>query len=165
MSIAAANLFTRNIHRDLFQHSLSGAAEARAAKRVSLVIKVGALAFIMFLPMDYAIQLQLLGGVWIIQTAPAVVGGLFTRWFYGSALTLGWLAGMIVGTAMVASLKFATSTYPLHVGNLTIPGYAALYSLILNVIVATVATLAMRASGLTQPADRTQPADYYGGPD
>ena len=54
MSIAAANLFTRNVYRDLFHQSLSGAAEATAAKRVSLVIKVGALAFILFLPTQYA---------------------------------------------------------------------------------------------------------------
>src|SRR4029079_18246165 len=73
MSIAAANLFTRNIYRDLFRHSLDGAAEATGAQRVSLVIKVGALAFIIFLPTQYAIELQLLGGVWIIQTLPAVV--------------------------------------------------------------------------------------------
>jgi SSS family solute:Na+ symporter len=119
----------------------------------------------MFLPMDYAIQLQLLGGVWIIQTVPAVVGGLFTRWFYGSALTLGWLAGMASGTAMVASLKFATSTYPLKLGGVTIPGYAALYSLILNLLVATVITIALRATGIRQPPDQTSPEDYHGGPE
>jgi SSS family solute:Na+ symporter len=164
MSIAAANLFTRNIYRDLFHTSLAGAAEATAAKRISLVIKVGALAFILFLPTQYAIQLQLLGGVWIIQTFPSVIVGLFTRWFHGRALTLGWLAGMASGTAMVASLKFATSTYPLHIGGVTIPGYAALYSLIVNLIVAAAATIAMNAMGMAQPADQTQPADYLGGP-
>ena len=101
MSIAAANLFTRNVYRDLFNRSLSGAAEATAAKHVSLVIKVGALAFILLLPAQYAIELQLLGGVWIIQTFPAIVVGLFTRWFRGRAMTLGWLAGMTTGTWMV----------------------------------------------------------------
>ncbi len=67
------------------------------------------------MPTEYAIELQLLGGVWIIQTLPAVVLGLFTRWFHGRALTAGWLAGMIAGTAMVASLHFTSSTYALHV--------------------------------------------------
>ena len=165
MSIAAANLFTRNIYRDLFHHSLSGAAEATAAKRVSLVIKVGALAFIIFLPTQYAIQLQLLGGVWIIQTFPAVVIGLFTRWFQGRALTLGWLAGMIVGTGMVASLHFASSIYPLRLGGLTVPGYAALYSLIVNLAVAAAATVAMNALGVVRPLDQTAPEDYHGGPE
>jgi SSS family solute:Na+ symporter len=165
MSIAAANLFTRNIYRDLFNRSLSGAAEATAAKRVSLVIKVGALAFIIFLPMQYAIQLQLLGGVWIIQTLPAVIIGLFTRWFYGRALTLGWFVGMVVGTSMVASLNFASTTYPLRVGGMIVPGYAAFYSLIVNLAVAAAATLVMRRLGASRPADQTLPDDYHGGPE
>jgi solute:Na+ symporter, SSS family len=165
MSIAAANLFTRNIYRDFFHRSLSGAAEATAAKRISLVIKFGALAFIIFLPAQYAIQLQLLGGVWIIQTFPAVIVGLFTRWFYGGALTLGIVAGLTVGTAMVASLGFASSIFPLKVGSLTIPGYAALYSLIVNIVVASAATMVLRAVGTARPADQTMPGDYHGGPE
>ncbi len=165
MSIAAANLFTRNIYRDLFHRSLAGAAEATAAKRVSLVIKVGALAFILFVPTEYAIQLQLLGGVWIIQTLPGVVLGLFTRWFHGRALTLGWLAGMVAGTAMVASLHFAGSIYPLRLGSLTVPGYAALYSLVVNLIAAAVVTLIMNAIGVVRPPDQTAPEDYHGGPE
>lgn len=165
MSIAASNLFTRNIYRDLFHRSLSGAAEATAAKRVSLVIKFGALAFILLLPTQYAIQLQLLGGVWIIQTFPAVILGLFTRWFHGRALTLGLLAGLTVGTGMVASLHFASSTYPLQIGSLTIPGYAALYSLIVNLLVSTLATGVMNAMGAHRPADQTMPDDYHGGPE
>jgi SSS family solute:Na+ symporter len=51
------------------------------AKWVSLIVKVGALVFILFVPTQYAIQLQLLGGIWIIQTLPAVMLGAYTRWF------------------------------------------------------------------------------------
>jgi solute:Na+ symporter, SSS family len=165
MSIAAANLFTRNIYRDLFHRSLSGAAEATAAKRVSLVIKLGALAFIILLPSQYAIELQLLGGVWIIQTLPAILIGVFTPWFRGRALTLGWLTGMVTGTAMVASLHFATSTYPLHLGRFIVPGYAALYSLVVNLAVAAGATLVLDALGFSRAADETSPADYQTGAD
>ena len=160
MSIAAANLFTRNIYRDLFHRSLSGAAEARAAKNVSLVIKVGALAFIILLPSQYAIELQLLGGVWIIQTLPAILIGVFTPWFRGRALTLGWAAGMAAGTAMVASLHFASSTYPLQLGRFVVPGYAALYSLIVNLIVAGAATAVMNAMRLPRAVDETSREDY-----
>lgn len=46
---------------------------------MSLIVKVGAVAFILGLPLTYAIQLQLLGGIWIIQTLPAIVLGLYTR--------------------------------------------------------------------------------------
>jgi solute:Na+ symporter, SSS family len=160
MSIAAANLFTRNIYRDLFHRALAGAAEARAAKLISLVIKVGALAFIIFLPTRYAIQLQLLGGIWIIQTLPALVFGLFTSWFHGKALTLGWLAGMVTGTVMAAGLHFQSSIYPLHLGGLTVPGYAALYSLVLNLVTAVAATLVLDLLGMARGADKTAPEDY-----
>jgi SSS family solute:Na+ symporter len=162
MSIAAANLFTRNIYRDLFHQSLGGAAEATAAKRTSLVVKVGALAFILFLPSHYAIELQLLGGVWIIQTFPAIVVGLFTAWFRGRALTLGWLAGMVVGTLMVASTHFQSSIYVLRVGGLTAPGYAAFYSLVVNIGVAAAATIAMNVLRVARPTDMTSPTDYCG---
>jgi solute:Na+ symporter, SSS family len=36
---------------------------AQVAKIVSLIVKVGALAFLLFLPTQFAIDLQLLGGV------------------------------------------------------------------------------------------------------
>ena len=160
MSIAAANLFTRNVYRDLFHQGLSGAAEARAAKLVSLVIKLGALAFIIFLPTKYAIQLQLLGGVWIIQTLPAIIVGLFTRWFRGRAMTVGALAGVAVGTAMVAAQRFQSSIYPLKLAALTVPGYAALYSLFVNLAVAALLTWLMNRFGAARPIDQTAPGDY-----
>ncbi|HET7584721.1 MAG TPA: sodium:solute symporter [Gemmatimonadaceae bacterium] len=160
MSIASANLFTRNVYRDWFHKSLDGPAEARAAKNISLVLKLGALAFIIFLPTQYAIQLQLLGGVWIIQTLPALVGGLFTRWFHGRALVAGWLAGMITGTAMAAAQHFQSSIYPLHIGGFTVPGYAAFYSVIVNLVVAVVGTLVLDMMGAARGADETAPEDY-----
>ena len=65
------------------------------AKLASLAVKVGALAFILFLPLTYAVQLQLLGGVWIIQTLPAVLSALYARFFNGWALLAGWVAGIV----------------------------------------------------------------------
>jgi solute:Na+ symporter, SSS family len=76
MSIAASNLFTRNIYVRFINPSCTPAQEAQNAKIVSLVVKFGALVFIIFLPLEYAIQLQLLGGIWISQTIPAVIIGL-----------------------------------------------------------------------------------------
>ncbi|HET8655661.1 MAG TPA: sodium:solute symporter [Longimicrobiaceae bacterium] len=160
MSIAAASLFTRNIYRDFFHRSLGGAAEARAAKNTSLVLKIGALAFIVFLPTKYAIELQLLGGIWIIQTLPALVVGLFTRWFHGRALVAGWIVGMVAGTAMAAASHFQSSVYPLHLGDLTMPGYAALYSVVLNFAVAIVGTLLLDLLGVQRGRDETAPEDY-----
>src|SRR5207245_9576888 len=75
MSIAAANLYTRNIHREFINRNPTDNREAQMAKWVSLVVKIGALVFIIFVPTQYAIYLQLLGGIWIIQTMPSVLLG------------------------------------------------------------------------------------------
>src|SRR5690348_2810388 len=91
MSIAAANLFTRNIYREFIDPNCTPAAEGQTAKIMSLVVKVGALLFIIFLPTQYAIQMQLLGGIWIIHTFPSVIFGLYTRWLDSRALLIGWL--------------------------------------------------------------------------
>jgi solute:Na+ symporter, SSS family len=104
------------------------------AKIASLVVKIGAVALIIALPQDYAIQLQLLGGIWIIQLLPAILLGLYTRWCSAEALVVGWAAGIAIGTYMAATQGFATSVYPLSVFGVTLPGYAALYSVIVNLV-------------------------------
>src|SRR5262245_2213661 len=79
MSIGAANLFTRNVWKSYVNPDITHAGEASVAKITSLVVKVGALAFVLFLPTQFALDLQLLGGLWILQTFSALVFGLFTR--------------------------------------------------------------------------------------
>ncbi len=93
MSIAAANLYTRNIHREFINPNPTDKQEAQMAKWVSLIVKFGALVFIVFVPTQYAIYLQLLGGILIIQTLPAVMLGVYTRWFNDWALLVGWAVG------------------------------------------------------------------------
>jgi SSS family solute:Na+ symporter len=159
MSIAAANLFTRNIYKEYLRPEASHADEARVAKIMSLVVKLGALAFILFVPTQYAINLQLLGGVWIIQTLPTVIIGLYTRWLHRWALAGGWLLGMGLGTWMAVSQQFKPA-YPLHLGGYTVPGYTALYAVILNLAVAVALTLLLRAMKVDGGADSTSPTDY-----
>jgi solute:Na+ symporter, SSS family len=159
MSIAASNLFTRNIYTRFINPGCTSREEAQNAKIVSLIVKFGALVFIIFLPLQYAIQLQLLGGIWISQTIPAVIVGLYTRWLNPWALLIGWAAGIIVGTAMAASTHFQSAVFPLAVDGWTVPGYAALYALALNFAVSLVLTPvfnAMRAEG----SDETDAGDY-----
>jgi SSS family solute:Na+ symporter len=158
MSIAAANLYTRNIHREFINANPTDRQEAQIAKLVSLIVKFGALVFIIFLPTSYAIQLQLLGGVWIIQTLPAVLLGVYTRWFNDWALLVGWAAGIVLGTVMSAMAHFAP-TFPLAVAGWTFPGYTAFYTVILNLVLAIVLTPVFNAIRAT-PADATMPADY-----
>jgi SSS family solute:Na+ symporter len=160
MSIAAANLYTRNIHREFINPNIGGAQESQVAKWVSLVVKFGALVFILFVPTQYAIQLQLLGGIWIIQTLPAIVLGLYTRVLDHRGLLIGWAAGIVTGTWMAISLKLAGSIFTLHLFGLAIPGYAAVWSLIVNLVVSVVVSIAVRVIGMKPSEDRTHPDDY-----
>src|SRR5262249_25363998 len=73
MSIGAANLFARNFWKAYVDRDVTPAGEARVAKITSLVVKLGALLAVLFLPTQFALDLQLLGGMWILQTFPAVV--------------------------------------------------------------------------------------------
>jgi SSS family solute:Na+ symporter len=160
MSIAAANLYTRNIYRPFIRPDCSPAQEAQMAKWVSLVVKFGALLFIIALPQQYAIQLQLLGGVWIVQTLPAVILGLYLRWLEPKALLLGWAAGIASGTWMAAMLHFKGSIYPLAIAGFTMPGYAAFYSVIVNLVVAFALSALFRAIGAAADDDETLATDY-----
>jgi SSS family solute:Na+ symporter len=165
MSIAAANLWTRNIYRAFINRNPTHAQEATQSKVVSLLVKFGALIFVLALSKDFAINLQLLGGVWILQTLPAIVGGLYTRWFHRWALFAGWAAGMAWGTWLAYGVKSPTQA---HFGgplvNLpwsdTTKVYIAILAFALNVIVVVVLTPILRAAGVADGVDQTQPSDY-----
>lgn len=167
MSIAASNLFTRNLY-GAFRHRrpLGAAEEATTARVVSLVVKFAALIFVLRLPATYAIEMQLLGGIWMGQIFPAVVCGLFTRWFSPWALLVGWAAGMISGTAMAVSLGLKSSIYPLHLFGSVWPMYAAVPALLLNLAISALLTailgLRRSAGAAGRLQDRTDPALYVG---
>ena len=161
MSIAAANLYARNIHREFFDKNLTDVQEARIAKWMSLIVKLGALLFIIFVPTRYAIDLQLLGGIWIIQTLPAVILGAYTRWFNDWALLAGWAAGTGIGTWMAVAVNI-TPTFPLQLAGYSFPGYIALFTAILNLVAVTVLTPIFNAVGARRtPFDETAASDYY----
>jgi SSS family solute:Na+ symporter len=159
MSIATANLFTRNIYREYIAPDCPPARESQVAKIASLVVMVGALVFIVALPQSYAIQLQLLGGIWIIQTLPAVLIGLYTRWLNPWALLIGWGVGIASGTAMAASLNFTKSIYAVTIFGVTIPCYAALSSLLLNLAASVVLSAVFNTLSQTRQ-DATLAEDY-----
>src|SRR5271163_2208585 len=159
MSIAAANLWTRNIYREFINPTCTPAQEAQMAKVVSLVVKFGALVFIVAIPLQYAINLQLLGGVWIIQTLPAVIVGLYTRWFHERALLFGWLVGIVTGTSLAAMQGFTPMT-AVPIGGYVLPSYTALATLMLNFVVAIVLTPIFNALG-ARGIDETR-LEHYG---
>jgi solute:Na+ symporter, SSS family len=159
MSIATANIFTRNIYREFIRPACTDAEESAVAKIVSLIVKAGALVFIFALPVKFALYLQLLGGVWIIQTLPSVVLALYTRMLNGWALLIGWACGFGLGTWMAAAVHFAP-VYPLHLFATTIPCYIALSSLIVNVVVSVVLSLLFNPVLSDRHRDVTVASDY-----
>jgi len=148
MSIAASNLFTRNLYGEFARRQATPGEESQMAKLVSLAVKFGALVFVLYLPAPYAIEMQLLGGIWMTQLFPSVVLGAFTRWMNPWALLAGWLAGMSTGTAMAVSLGLKSSVYPLHLFGSVYPMYAAIPALLLNLCISAALTAALRAAGL-----------------
>lgn len=150
MSIGASNLFTRNFWKPYVNPAITPAGEQQVAKIVSLVVKVGALVFILFLPTQFALDLQLLGGVWILQTFPAVVFGLFFCWFRAPALLAGWAVGMAGGSW----LAFSDGIKPVHTLMLGGSGYTiytGLIALALNIAVAVVVQVVLGGGGANKP--------------
>jgi SSS family solute:Na+ symporter len=142
MSIGAANLFTRNFWKPFVNRDVTPQGEAKVAKRASMIVKLGALIFVVFVPTQYAINLQLLGGIWIVQTFPAIVFGLFFRWFRAPALLAGWVVGIVSGSWIV----FADGIKPVHtmlLGGASYTVYTGLLALALNILVAAVVQLAL----------------------
>ncbi|MGP3951217.1 monocarboxylate uptake permease MctP [Streptomyces sp. 7N604] len=167
MSIAAANLFTRNIYKEFFKQNATPAQETRVAKLVSLLIKFGALFFVLALGKNFAVNLQLLGAIWLLQTFPAVVFSLYTRWFHRWGLLAGWATGVSYGTLTAYGVPVPGKSGS-HFGGAheIIPiigerGYIGLTALILNLIVAVVVTIVLRALKAPEGMDATSPADYY----
>jgi SSS family solute:Na+ symporter len=159
MAIACGNLFTRNIYKEFINPNCSPRAEARMAKLIAFAAKLGALFFVLELQTTYAIQLQLLGGIWICQTVPSVLLALYVR-LDPRALLAGWAAGVGLGTWMVWSLAFKSSTYPLHIFGWTVPCYAAVSALLVNLLVSWLLTVILRATVGSKPVDETVAADY-----
>ena len=165
MSIGAANTFTRNIWKPFIHPAMTPREESVLAKIVSLIVKVGALLVIFFMPTKFALDLQLLGGVWMMQIFPAMVFGLYTRWFNGWALLVGWAIGMIVGTSLSWTAKAWVPVHALkwdmpligHVDlGLGFAAYNGLTAVALNIVVATLLSLVLRSKA----PDETAPADY-----
>lgn len=166
MSIAAANTFTRNIYRDWIKPDATHAQEAKVGKLVSLLVKAFALVFVLTLDKQNAINFQLLGGIWILQTLPSIVFGLYTRWFHRWALLGGWAVGMVYGT--IAAYNVINPTTKGHFGGslAMIPmlgkmGYIAMTAFVINLIIAIVATLILRGLKVDPGRDDTIKGDYF----
>ncbi|MEV5963960.1 monocarboxylate uptake permease MctP [Kribbella sp. NPDC051952] len=165
MSIAAANLFTRNIYRDFIKPSASPAQEAKVSKLASLLVKVGALVFVLGMDKTIALNLQLLGGIWILQTFPAIVVGLYTRWLHRWALLAGWAVAMLYGTLEAYNVVNPATKKHFGASVTNIPftdtqAYIGLTAFGINVIVTVALTVLLRALKVSTGLDTTHPTDY-----
>jgi SSS family solute:Na+ symporter len=177
MSIAAANLWTRNIYKEYLRRDATPAQEARQAKWASLVVKFGAVVFIVAIDPQFSIDLQLIGGVLILQTLPAVAIALYSRWLHAWALIAGWAVGMAWGIYLLYTIPTATGKghfggSALALGKLSVfgwhpfPGstvqiYVGIVALIANLVIAVLATLLVRALRAPETPDQTEGDDYY----
>jgi SSS family solute:Na+ symporter len=174
MSIAAANLFTRNIYKEYLKKDATSRQEAKVAKIASLVVKLGAVLAILGLNPQFSIDLQLIGGVIILQTMPSVALGLYTRWLHRGGLIAGWVAGMAAGLLMVYNIPklnpdgtvarehFGGSSFALSKLGFDTKSaiYAGLLALLVNLLVTVVVTFILRAMKVPDGVDGTSETDY-----
>jgi SSS family solute:Na+ symporter len=152
MSIACANIVSRTIYRGFIAPHATNAQESSVAKIASLVVKLGALVFIVFVPLPYAVQFQLLGGLWIIQVLPSVILGLYLRMLSSWALLIGWAVGTGVGTWMASTTSFKAAVFTLSFFGISFPGYIALWALAANVVVSIVLSVVLKPFVTPAPA-------------
>ncbi|ONF63013.1 monocarboxylate uptake permease MctP [Amycolatopsis keratiniphila] len=178
MSIAAANLWTRNIYKEYIKKDATPGQEAKQAKLASLIVKFGAVAFILFIDPQFSIDLQLIGGVLILQTLPAVAISLYTRWFHRWGLIAGWVVGIGWGMIMLYNIpnpatgKAHFGGSALKLGDLSIFGwhpfsgsqlqiYVGFVALIANLLVAVIFTVIARRLKVFNGTDDTEAEDYH----
>ncbi|MEU6658307.1 sodium:solute symporter [Streptomyces sp. NPDC046821] len=134
MSIGAATLFARNVYLEFVNPTATAAQVTRMARLMSLIVKVGALAFALGVRDQAAINLHLLGAVWVLQILPAIVLGLRQRTPHRISLLTGWLLGMVVGTVLVNRAGFS-SLVRLSFGPVDVQVYAGVVGLAVNLAV------------------------------
>jgi SSS family solute:Na+ symporter len=178
MSIAAANLWTRNIYKEYIKKNATPSQEAKQAKLASLVVKFGAVAFILFIDPQFSIDLQLIGGVMILQTLPAVAIALYTRWFHVWGMITGWVVGMGWGMYLLYTIPNAAANKAHFGGSAltldklsllgwhpfagsTVQIYVGIVAVVANLVVAVLVTLVARRMRVFNGTDQTDPSDYH----
>jgi SSS family solute:Na+ symporter len=143
MSIGAANLFTRNFWKAYVDPKVTPSGEAKVAKITSLVVKFGALLVILFLPAKFAIYLHLLGGLWILQTFPAFILGIFVpHLFRAEGLLAGWAVGF-AGGSFLAWWNGLRPVHTLSIAGMELTLYTGLLALAANLTVALIVSGAL----------------------
>ncbi|HTX55707.1 MAG TPA: sodium:solute symporter [Candidatus Acidoferrales bacterium] len=157
MAIGSANIIVRDVWT-VFAPWKNAEQESSGARWFSVVMVLGGLFFVVAIPIKEVVNFQLLGGIWIIQTVPAVFLSLYLRKYLTSwGIFWGWLVGIAIGTSMVVANGFASSVFNLPLFGVTIPSYIALAALIPNLIVTFALSPLLRGAD----KDETAAADYH----
>ena len=152
MAMAQANLLTRNIIKEI-KPNLSSKSEIRITKMSSTVFKFIALAFVFSVPATYAISLQLLGGILIIQILPAVFFGLYVKSLGKIPVILGLIAGIFSGIYMLEAVnsfgQLTSSLFKTTFG----PIYIAVIALAINLTISFVGSAVLRRRAIKNQTD------------
>ncbi len=146
----------------------------------SLVVKLLAVLLIVKLDPGYSINLQLIGGVIILQTLPVVAIPLYTRWFHTRGLIAGWAVGLAGGVLMLYSIPDPNRPEVQHFGDTAlelgalsigdwgpfadsqVQIYAGFVALLGNLVVAALITLVLQLRGVPDDGhDETHGEDYH----
>jgi SSS family solute:Na+ symporter len=102
MAIASSNLMV-NILREL--NIANPSNETKLAKWFSFLFKLIPLFFVFAVPPTFAIALQLIGGIVILQTLPSIFLGLFIKTLNKESLMVGLLTGIAFGVYELESVN------------------------------------------------------------
>jgi SSS family solute:Na+ symporter len=153
MAMAQANLLTRNIIKEI-KPNLSNNSEIRITKLSSTIFKFVALGFVFSVPATYAISLQLLGGILIIQILPAVFLGLYVKFLRKTPLIIGLIAGISSGIFMVEMAnsfgQLTSSLFKTMFG----PIYIAVIALAINLAISFVGSAILQMRTKDQIVDK-----------
>ena len=158
MAISQANLLTRNVIK-VAVPNLEPKTEARLSKYFSIMFKFIALGFIFLISPTYSLELQLVGGIIILQTMPAIFIGMYSKWLNKFGVGVGWLVGMVSGVYMIYYANFVANSFPsieTTFFKFSTPFsflYIGLIALLLNLIFAVVITFIFHAMGKGTPTN------------
>ena len=140
------------------------------ARITSISVKAGALLVVLSLDPQFSIDLQLIGGVIILQTLPALVLGLWHTFAHRWALLAGWAAGLFAGLLMVydtpnvatgkehfGGAQYALSNFGFDT---EVTLYTGIIALAVNLIVVVVGSFVLRAMGAPAGEDVTRSEDF-----
>ena len=160
MAIACGNLFTRNIFKEFIAPDCKPQTEAKVAKLVAFLAKLGALFFVLEIADDLRHPASASGRhLDLPDRAGGAAGALCAA---GSAGAAGGMGGRRGLRHLDGDRSWASKAPPIRCtfSALTVPCYAAVSALIANLLVSWLLTLVFRATVGPSVRDETAPEDY-----